>query len=296
MNVQELPIESIDAGDRLRSIDMDYVAFLAKSIEEHGLRQPIEVRKIGRSSKYALISGGHRLKAVSVLGHESIVANIVVANDLQAALLEIDENLFRRELSPLDRATFLARRKEVYEELHPETKHGGDRRSDQVDKLGHLIQSFSEVTAEKLGISERTVRRAVHLFQGIAPDVRQRIAGTWLAESGSQLDALAKLTPDDQRKIAEFVLQWPGVRQVSEIARQLAGRPKPDVAGRLEKFLAFWRKCDPEEQQQIVEHAAAQMPSVAFEAAWEKGSAYQRETIIDFMSPKLPGFQRKEAA
>ncbi|NVN45169.1 ParB N-terminal domain-containing protein, partial [Asaia siamensis] len=228
MNVQEIAIELIDMGDRLRSIDTDYVSFLAASIEEHGLRQPIELRKIGRSGKYALISGGHRLNAVISLGHEAIMAHVVVANDLQARLLEIDENLFRRELSPLDRATFLARRKEVYEELHPEAKHGGDRKSDQVDKLGHLIPSFSEVTAEKLGVSERTVRRAVLLFQGIAPDVRHQIAHTWLADSGSQLDALAKLTPDLQRKVLAAIPQLPDIRQVGEIMRQIEGKPKPE--------------------------------------------------------------------
>ncbi|NVN45166.1 ParB N-terminal domain-containing protein, partial [Asaia siamensis] len=229
MNVQEIAIELIDMGDRLRSIDTDYVSFLAASIEEHGLRQPIELRKIGRSGKYALISGGHRLNAAISLGHEAIMACVVVANDLQAQLLEIDENLFRRELSPLDRATFLARRKEVYETLHPETKHGGDRKSsDRMDKLGHLIPSFSEVTAEKLGVSERTVRRAVLLFQGIAPDVRHQIAHTWLADSGSQLDALAKLTPDLQRKVLAAIPQLPDIRQVGEIMRQIEGKPKPE--------------------------------------------------------------------
>lgn len=64
---------------------------------------------------------------------------------------------FVNELSPSDRAAFTARRKEAYEALHPESKHGGDRRTDQVDNLA--TRSFSEDQAEKTGQSARGVRR-----------------------------------------------------------------------------------------------------------------------------------------
>ncbi|MFT8664020.1 MAG: hypothetical protein ABF772_03195 [Acetobacter orientalis] len=46
-----------------------------------------------------------------------VVKNV---NDDEVELLEIDENLCRRELSALDRATFLTRRQDVYQKLHPE--------------------------------------------------------------------------------------------------------------------------------------------------------------------------------
>ncbi|CAI9120469.1 ParB/RepB/Spo0J family partition protein [Brytella acorum] len=295
MNVQELPISAIDQSGRLRAVDPDYVALLASSIEDHGLRQPIEVRKTGRN-KYALVSGCHRLNAAILLQHESILANVVEADDLQAQLLEIDENLFRRELSPLDRATFLARRKEVYEELHPETKQGGDRKSDQTDKLVRLIPTFTEATAEKLGLDARTIRRSVARHTNIPTDVREKISGTWLADSGSQLDALAALAPDMQRAVADFVAQWPGVRQVKEIVRQISNRPREPKAGKLEKFLAFFRKCDSDERQAIVEYAAEQMPAVAFEAAWDKASDYNKRSIVDLIAPSLPGFAVSEAA
>lgn len=294
MNVEQIKVSDIEASDRLRELDPDYVEFIRLSIAEHGLRQPIEVRKVGR--KYHLIAGGHRLAAVTALEWDTIPGVVLKATELEARLLEIDENLFRRELSPLDRATFLAKRKEVYEELHPEAKHGGDRKSDQVDKLGHLIASFSEVTAEKLGLSERTVRRAVHVFRAIAPDVRQKISALWIADSGSQLDTLAKQTPDMQRKIADYMVQWPAVRNVGEIVRQLENRPRPTAPEKLEKFLAFFRKCGPEEQQEIIEYAAAQMPAVACNAAWSKASEMQRQVIMEDFAPRFPGFSEKEAA
>lgn len=65
----------------------------------------------------------------------------------------IDENLCRNELSPAERASQTARRKAIYLELHPETAHGGDRKSDQVDNLS--TRSFAEETASATGKDER---------------------------------------------------------------------------------------------------------------------------------------------
>ncbi|MFT8560932.1 MAG: ParB N-terminal domain-containing protein [Acetobacter sp.] len=127
MNTEMILLSDIDADDRLREVDHEAALFISASIAEHGLRQPIEVRKVGK--RYKLIAGGHRLQAAKILEWVDIPAIVLKATELEAKLLEIDENLFRRELSPLDRATFLATRKEVYEALHPETKHGDDRKS-----------------------------------------------------------------------------------------------------------------------------------------------------------------------
>ena len=296
MNVVEIPLNQIEVGDRLRTVDPSWVEFLAASIAERGQDTPVWVRKIGRTEKYALIAGGHRIAALKEAGKEVAIASVIKATEAEAQLLEIDENLIRRELTPLDRATFLARRKEVYEALYPETKHGAAPNGGKVANLGDFANRFSEATAERLGVSERSIQRAVARYQALAADVRQTIAGTWLAESGSQLDELAKLTPDLQRKVADFALQWPGVRKVSEIVRQIENRPKPPAPEKLERFLTFWRKCDPEERQQIVEYAAGQMPSVACNAAWLKASEFERRTIVEDFSPRLPGFSEKEAA
>ncbi|MCE2566201.1 ParB N-terminal domain-containing protein [Komagataeibacter sp. FNDCF1] len=260
MNIEQIPVADIEVGERLRAVDPDWSALIAASMQENGQRAPIEVRKLGRSGKYALISGGHRLAAMKLAGIDHAAAIIVKASDLEAKLLEIDENLCRRELSPLDKATFLAERKAVYEELHPGTKHGGDRKSDQECNLAHLIPSFTKSTGEKLGIDASTIRRSIARYTHIMPDVREKITGTWLADSGAQLDELAKQEPDMQRQIADFVSQWPGVRKVSEIVRQLAGRPKPTPPGVIEKVAGIWRKASPAERKQIIEFFAPHLP------------------------------------
>ena len=52
------------------------------------------------------------------------------------------------------------RRKQIYEELHPETKHGGDRKSDQVANLASCSDRFTEATAAATGKAERNIQRA----------------------------------------------------------------------------------------------------------------------------------------
>ncbi len=290
MNVDIIPLDQIEVGDRLRSVDTDWVALIAASMREHGQRAPIEVRKIGRSGKYALIAGAHRLAALREIGADTAACVVLKVTDLEAQLLEIDENLCRRELSALDRATFLAERKRVYEELHPETKQGGDRRSDQNDKLVVLIGSFSEVTAEKLGIDKRTIERAVSRFRHIAPDVRSKITGTWIADSGAQLDALAKETPEMQRRIADFIVQWPAVRQVGEIVRQIENRPKAKPPTTYQKFIGVWKVADAGGRSAILDYLRPEVVN-AFEDFWHRASAEERSHIIDFLSPQLPGYR-----
>lgn len=242
LSVVSIPLTEIDVGDRLRGIDDDAAAVIAASMQEQGQRTPIEVRKVGK--RYLLIAGAHRMRALALAGIDTAFAVVVKANDLEAQLLEIDENICRRELNELDKATFLAKRKEVYEALHPETKHGGDRKSDQVDSLVHLIPSFTEATAQKLGLDARSVRRSVHRYTSIVPDVREKIAGTWLANVGAQLDALSRETPEYQRQIADFVVRWSGVKNVSEILRQIRNQPKKKPPTTYDKLVALWNRAD----------------------------------------------------
>jgi len=259
MNVISIPLEQIEVGDRLRGINPDWVEFLAGSMLDRGQDTPIQVRRIGRGDRYALIAGAHRMAALEKAGIATAAASVVQATPLQATLLEIDENLIRRELSALDRATFLARRKEVYEELHPETKRGGDRKSDQAEARFGLI-TFSRSTAERLGITERSVEIAVARYRNISGATRVAIAGTWLAESGRQLDELAKLTPDMQRQVAEFVIAHPDVKAVSQIVAALENKPKTAPPTHYDRFLALWSKADAQTRLRIAEFVAPQIP------------------------------------
>jgi uncharacterized ParB-like nuclease family protein len=188
--------------ERMRALRPEKVAELAQSIQAQGLLQPVVLRPRGRSS-FWLVAGRHRLEAVRELGRERITAVILDGLDADAALLaEIDENLIRADLSPAERAMHVGRRKELYGRAHPETRHGGDRKSAKARSSrqnGDLKQRFTEDAAEKTGKSERAIQRDVERAGKVA--VLHDIVRTSL-DQGDELDALARLPEAEQRKLA----------------------------------------------------------------------------------------------
>jgi ParB family transcriptional regulator, chromosome partitioning protein len=172
--VKEIALGDIEIGERVRLVDPAHVAILKESIEEHnGLILPIEVRKVGDT--YRLVSGAHRLAAFNALGWPKIPAVVRRMKDNnEARLREIDENLVRHELNPLDRAMFLAERKRIYDEQHPDTKNGGDRKSAVFKRKNQsakvAIWSFADDTAEQTGLGKRTIYR----FLDIANNLQRR--------------------------------------------------------------------------------------------------------------------------
>lgn len=61
---------------------------------------------------------------MKLLGWKEVDCSITGLNGLSAELAELDENLARANLSPLELGELLARRKDIYESLYPKTKAG----------------------------------------------------------------------------------------------------------------------------------------------------------------------------
>jgi ParB family transcriptional regulator, chromosome partitioning protein len=117
-------IEDIEVGNRLRSIDQDWVEGLAETIKTSGLQNPIELVRVGNSLR--LVSGAHRLAAFKHLNLTSIPARIVEPEtahpELEIRMDEIVENIARRDLSALDRAAHISELKSAFKTLHGETR------------------------------------------------------------------------------------------------------------------------------------------------------------------------------
>lgn len=75
---------------------------LADSIKEHGVIQPIIVRKI--ADKYEIIAGERRYKASVLAGKTTIPAIIVDLNDKDSAEIALIENVQRQSLTPIEEA------------------------------------------------------------------------------------------------------------------------------------------------------------------------------------------------
>lgn len=85
-----------------RDFDPAELSALADSLRDHGLLQPIVVRRVG--DRYQLIAGERRLRAATQAGWKDVPVQIVEADDRQVAELAIVENLHRKDLNPLEKA------------------------------------------------------------------------------------------------------------------------------------------------------------------------------------------------
>lgn len=187
--------------DRLRSLDMDWAEALAADIAERGLKHEIGVRPI--DDGYELIYGLHRLKAHELLGRDSIRALVCDEDDRQARLSEIMENLMRNRLTALERARSLFEIDRIYKLAHPELKRGGDRGNQHTGGKPRQtdILSVRQDVLDKVGLTDRHMRRAIAIWKGLSPASRSAVRGTWLADHQAQLQQLAAIKARKQADV-----------------------------------------------------------------------------------------------
>ena len=86
----------------------DELEGLARSIKEHGVLQPIVVRRKG-DGVYELIAGERRLRAATIAGLSTIPALVRNSNDEKSLALALVENIQRQNLNPMEEAKAYSR-------------------------------------------------------------------------------------------------------------------------------------------------------------------------------------------
>ena len=196
----KIKISDIKINPGRRNAEQKAIEELSKSIAAVGLMNPITV-----THDNTLIAGLHRLKAAKLLGWTEIECNSVGMSSLQAELAEIDENIVRTNLSRQELGEQFLRRKEIYETLHPETRQG--MRNGQTAKNANLTsletKSFAQDTAEKTGMSKRTVSRLLQIANNMTQDAKRIVK-----DSDIPQDTALKISrlPHDQQAEAASLL------------------------------------------------------------------------------------------
>ncbi len=195
-------VESYSAQPR-KLFDEDALAELADSIREHGVIQPLTVRKLS-SGYYQIIAGERRWRAARLAGLTEIPAVVIEADDQKAAELALVENLQREDLNPMEEAAGYQSLIQTY----------------------HMTQ---EEAARRVGKSRSAVANAMRLL-GLQPGVRKLVEEGSL--SAGHARALLPLSPALQTKAAETVVQGQlSVRQTEVLAKKLLTEPaeEPEI-------------------------------------------------------------------
>jgi ParB family chromosome partitioning protein len=225
-----LPVDDVIVPPRLREVDPAHVDFIAESWRKNGQMVPIEVGDRDASGKYQIVAGAHRLAAARLLGERTIQAFIMSGLTVdEARLREVEENLVRHDLTEMDRAVFIAEWKKIYLAVTGALRPGRPSKKIRTT-MAQFPLPFGEAVRERLNLSKRTINRAVRRADAIQPDVRKTISGTWLADHGLQLDALANLDPDTQRRVAHAITSGqPPASSVKEALTQIRGEVVPPL-------------------------------------------------------------------
>lgn len=263
LQIDEAAVADVIARDRLRPVSEAAVESLIASIGELGvMKDPVHIRKL-KDGRLVLIAGAHRMEAAKRMGWETIPAKIWTnVTDDWARLMEIDDNIAGAELNALDTAVFLATRKEVYERLHPETKHatGAALAAKRWDATDTMSVAFVSTTAEKFGLSDRHVRRLVAAGAKLDPRDRQLLRAAPKPVSLKDLNEIAKIGSPTERYDVVAALSEGRARTAAEARKAYAARErgfelpvKDPVDAAWNKLMDVWTRAPKAARRRFIE-------------------------------------------
>lgn len=179
---------------------------LSLSIKEHGVIQPIIVRKIG--DKYEIIAGERRFRASQLAGKQTIPALIRDIDDKEAAKIALLENLQRSDLTPIEEA-------KTYQTIL---------------KLDNITQ---EELAANLGKSQSTVANKLRLLN-LAEEVQTALLNKQISERHARSLLNVPNLEEQKKLLNQVIINRLTVRQLDEEIMSLTGKkpveePKEEI-------------------------------------------------------------------
>ena len=196
-----IPISQVESysGQPRKHFDEESLQELADSITEHGIIQPLTVRKLS-SGYYQIIAGERRWRAARLAGLQEVPVIVMEADDRKAAELAMIENLQREDLNPMEEAAGFQSLIETY----------------------HMTQ---EEAAQRVGKSRSAVANALRLL-ALSPAVRKLVEEGKL--SAGHARALLPLPEKQQEAAAKAVLSGAlSVRQTEALVKRIQAEDKP---------------------------------------------------------------------
>ena len=182
--VREVGVSEIIVPEgRFRRISCDEsLKSLAESIREHGIIEPLIVRRTVSDSpasgdsaaSYTLIAGERRLRAAEMIGLTTVPTVSIEAGEVEAAILAIIENLHREDLS-------------IFEEAA------------SIQSLISLTGMTQEMCARKLSVSQSYIANKLRLLR-LSAEEQEMILSASLTERHSR--ALLRLDEGEERMSA----------------------------------------------------------------------------------------------
>ncbi len=245
--------------------DNDALDELSQSIKEHGVIQPIIVRKVG--DKYEIVAGERRYRASLLAGKQTIPAIVKDIDDKETAKIALLENLQRKDLTPIEEA----------------------RTYQTILKLDNLTQ---DELAISLGKSQSTIANKLRLLN-LADEVQTAL----LNQKISERHARSLLNLEDKNKQKELLekvlINRMTVKQLDDEIAILTGNkviteePAQEVSLQQNQIFNIPDKTTPQVTNQtpiennIQEQPVVNMSEPIFEMPKQEQTEMKTENIFD---------------
>ena len=193
---------------------------LVASVKQHGILQPVLVRRKSESS-YELIAGERRFRAATLAQLPAVPAVIRKSSDEESTILSLIENIQRSNLNPVEEA-------KAYRQL--------------IDELGVT----QEAVAERVGRDRASVANICRILS-LPTEVQGMVASGRLTLGHAKVILGIKNSGDRLTLAKRIVRDQLSVRQVEQLVKKRSGKAKPrrpggksvhaDVEDRLRKHL-----------------------------------------------------------
>ncbi len=172
---------------------------LADSIKEHGIIQPLVLRKLG--DKYEIIAGERRYKAAQMAGLQTVPAVIANIDDNKSAEVALVENVQRRDLTAIEEAR-------SYKNL--------------LDK-GYLTQ---EQLAKKMGLSQSAISNKLRLLN-LDNQVQQALLDGKISERHARALLSLPNKEDQVTWLNKIIAERITVRDLDKKLKEFQGEADP---------------------------------------------------------------------
>lgn len=174
------------------TFDTEALNELANSIKEHGIIQPLVVRRL--NDKYEIIAGERRFKAATLIGMKKVPCVVMDLSDNESAEVAVIENIQRKEMTPLEEA-------KAYKKI--------------LDK-GYLTQ---DVLAKRMGKSQSSVANKLRLLN-LDEVVQDAILDGKISERHAR--SLLKIEDKQEQRniLSEIINNRLTVRQTDELIKE----------------------------------------------------------------------------
>ena len=196
-----LPISQVEPGlnQPRKNFDDEALDDLADSIREHGIIQPLTVRRLS-SGYYQIIAGERRWRAAKKAGLRDVPAVIIEADDRKVMEIGLIENLQREDLNPMEEA-------EGYQVLL--TDYG----------------MTQEEVARRMGKSRPAITNALRLT-ALPPEVRELLISGQLSAGHGRAVLMVEGTKAQIAFAQLLVQEGHSVRQAEAAAKTFTLEPK----------------------------------------------------------------------